>query len=103
MHWLTCCLASHLTFTASFDADGGDEQQAKQAERCYCPCSKISQQWLEVAGQKVSTAVDGMEFNCKGFYEPSGLLGHLGAKHDPLHCGVLAYIKEGLYSKYKKM
>ena len=33
-------LPKHLTFTAGFDADAGNEQQAR---RCYCPCSKTSQ------------------------------------------------------------
>jgi hypothetical protein len=45
-------LPRHLMFTASFDADGIDERQVKH---CYCPCSKKSQQWHKVAGQKVES------------------------------------------------
>jgi hypothetical protein len=56
-------LPRHLTFTASFDADAGDAQQAM---RCYYPCSKTSQQWhTKLAGQKVERVVDKMEFECK--------------------------------------
>jgi hypothetical protein len=81
-------LPEHLTFTAGFDADAGSEQQAR---RCYCPCSKTSQQWHKVAGQKVESVVGQMKFECKrGCYGPTGLLDHLRGKPDPLHHGVLA-------------
>ena len=92
-------LPEHLTFTAGFDADAGNEQQAK---RCCCPCSKTSQQWHKVAGQKVESVVGKMEFECKrGCYGPTGLLDHLRGKPDPLHHGVLAYVNK-LHPNFKK-
>jgi hypothetical protein len=92
-------LPKHLTFTASFDADAGN---ALQAKRCYCPCSKKSQQWHQVAGVEVERVVSNMGFECKSvFYGARGLLDHLRGKHDPLHHGVLAYVNE-LYPNYKK-
>ena len=91
-------LPRHLTFTASFDADEGDLQKAKH---CYCPCSKKSVQWLKLAGRIVPGAEEGMKFKCKNaFYGPKGLMDHLGDGKDPLHCGILAYVK-GLYPNYK--
>ena len=55
--------------------------------------------WLAKKSRERSTD---MKFGCKkSFYEPSGLLDHLGAQKDPLHRGVLAYVKE-LFLKDKK-
>ena len=97
-------LPLHLTFTASFDATGSDEQQA---ERYYCPCStKKSKQWLEVAGPKVFAGSDDMKFNScnksKSFYKPFALMVHLGGHDDPLHHGVHKYMTV-LYTHYYGM
>ena len=92
-------LPRHLTFTAGFDADAGNDLQAK---RCYCPCSKKSQQWHKAAGNKVERVVSSMEFDCKNVcYGTRGLLDHLRGKHDPLHHGVLVYVNK-LHPNYKK-
>jgi hypothetical protein len=56
--------------------------------RCYCPCSKLPQQWRDAAG----VTVNGLGFQCKTFVAPSGLLDHLRSKRDPLHHGVLTYV-----------
>ena len=80
-------LPMHLTFMAGFFAEGKSE-----STRCYCPCSKVSQQWRVAAG----VTVVGLGFQCKSFDAPSGLLDHLRSKRDPLHHGILTYVN-GLY------
>ena len=80
-------LPRHLTFTAGFVAVGDEDRN-----RCYCPCSPRSQQWLDMAGPKAFNAVARMNFTCKGRYTPPGLLNHLRSKRDPLHHGVLTYV-----------
>jgi hypothetical protein len=85
----------HLTFMAGFVAEGKSE-----SKRCYCPCSKLSQQWREAAGAKATSAVIGLGFQCKSFNVPSGLLDHLHSKGDPLHHGVLTYVN-ALYPPWK--
>jgi hypothetical protein len=76
-------LPMHLTFMAVFFAEGKSE-----GTRCYCPCSKLSQQWRDVAGVTVA----GLGFQCKSFDAPSSLLDHLHSKGDTLHHGVLTYV-----------
>ena len=84
-------LPMHLTFMAGFFAEGKSE-----STRCYCPCSKLSQQWRDAAG----VTVVGLGFQCKSFDAPSGLLDHLRSKRDPLHHGILTYVN-GLYPPKK--
>jgi hypothetical protein len=89
-------LPSHLTFTAGFVAVGNEDRN-----RCYCPCSPRSQQWRKMAGPKAFNAAAGMKFKCKGHYTPAGLLDHLRSHTDPLHHGILSYVKR-LYPNLKK-
>jgi hypothetical protein len=89
-------LPRHLTFTAGFVAVGNEDRN-----RCYCPCSPRSRQWLELAGPKACNAVAVMKFNCKGRYTPPGLLDHLRSHPGPLHHGILSYVNR-LYPNLKK-
>jgi hypothetical protein len=82
-------LPMHLTFMAGFVAEGNSE-----SKRCYCPCSKLSQQWREAAGPKATSAVVRLGFQCKSFDDPSSLVDHLRSLRDPLHHGVLTYVNE---------
>jgi hypothetical protein len=54
-------LPMHLTFLAGFFAEGKSE-----STRCYCPCSKLCQQWRDAAG----VTVDGLGFQCKSLDAP---------------------------------